>query len=88
MDIRVGCSVIFGLSDTFEGFLQEGGRSMRGGEVETQGQTGFSFFLRKGALVKERVWKNRMNQGSTHTLLVPLKYNKSAQILFYVFIHY
>ena len=58
MDIRVGCSVIFGLSDTFEGFLQEGGRSMRGGEVETQGKTGFSFFLHKGALGKERVWKN------------------------------
>ena len=57
VDIRVGCSVIFGLSNTFEGFVQEGGRSMRGGEEETQGQTGFSFVLHKGALGKEWVWK-------------------------------
>ena len=42
--------MIFGLSETIEGFVQESGRSMRGGDVETQGQTGLSFFLHKGAL--------------------------------------
>ena len=50
VDIRVGCSVVFGLSETIEGYLQEGGRSMRGANFETEGQTGFSFFLHKGAL--------------------------------------
>ena len=52
VDIRVGCSVVFGLSQTPEDFLQEGGRAMRGAERETRGQLGFSFFLHKGSLGK------------------------------------
>jgi hypothetical protein len=42
--------VIFGLSENIESLVQESGRSMRGGDAETQGQTGHSFFLHKGAL--------------------------------------
>lgn len=50
MDIRVANSVVFGLSETIEDLLQEGGRSMRGGDLETQGQRGWTFFLHKGSL--------------------------------------
>ena len=50
VDIRVHNSVNLGLSATAEDFFQEGGRPMRGSELETQGQQGFSFFLHKGAL--------------------------------------
>ena len=50
MDIRVHNSVIFGLSETVENFIQEGGRVMRGSDVETQGRRGFAFFLHKGKL--------------------------------------
>ena len=50
MDIRVHNSVIFGLSETVENFIQEGGRVMRGCDVETQGRIGFAFFLHKGQL--------------------------------------
>ena len=42
--------MIFGLSENIDSLVQESGRSMRGGDVETQGQTGLSFFLHKGAL--------------------------------------
>ena len=52
MDIRIANTVVLGLSETIEDFLQEGGRSMRGGEQETQGLIGYSFFLHKGALGK------------------------------------
>ena len=52
VDIRVDNTVVIGLSETIEDFLQEGGRSMRGGEQETQGQRGYSFFLHKGSLGK------------------------------------
>ena len=52
MDIRTNNTVVLGLSNTMEDFLQEGGRSMRGGEQETQGQVGYSFFLHKGVLGK------------------------------------
>jgi hypothetical protein len=50
VDIRVDNTIVFGLSETIEDFLQEGGRSMRGGDVETEGKTGLSFFFHKGAL--------------------------------------
>jgi hypothetical protein len=43
-------AVILGLSATLEDFLQEGGRCMRGGPEETQGQRGIAFFIHKGAL--------------------------------------
>ena len=52
VDIRVDNTVVIGLSETIEDFLQEGVRSMRGGEQETQGQRGYSFFLHKGSLGK------------------------------------
>ena len=45
-------SVIFGLSASVEDFLQEGGRVMRGGVLETGGRIGYSFILHKGALGK------------------------------------
>ena len=32
VDIRIANTVVLGLSETIEDFLQEGGRSMRGGE--------------------------------------------------------
>ena len=50
MDLRVHNSVIFGLSETVENFIQEGGGVMRGSDVETQGSWGFAFFLHKGKL--------------------------------------
>ena len=54
VDIRIANTVVLGLSESLEDFLQEGGRSMRGGEQETQGQIGYSFFLHKGALGKNQ----------------------------------
>ena len=50
MDIRVDSAVIFGLSESIENLVQEGGRVMRGGDEETSGRLGYSFFLHKGAL--------------------------------------
>jgi hypothetical protein len=50
VDIRVANCVVFGLSETIEDLLQEGGRSMRGGDLETQGERGLTFFLHKGSL--------------------------------------
>ena len=52
VDIRVNHAVIFGLSETAENLLQEGGRPMRGARQETAGQQGFAFFFHKGALGK------------------------------------
>ena len=52
VDIRVNNTIVFGLSETIEDLLQEGGRSMRGGDLETKGKTGYSFFFHKGALGK------------------------------------
>ena len=52
VDLRVYRSVIFGLNANMEGLIQEGGRCMRGGEVETRGRRGISFFLHKGAIGK------------------------------------
>ena len=52
VDLRVHRSVIFGLSANMEDLIQEGGRCMRGGEVETRGRRGISFFLHKGAIGK------------------------------------
>ena len=60
-------SVIFGLSETVEDFLQEGGRAMRGGQIETQGQEGFSFFLHKGALGMHITWGGG-ELGTPHTV--------------------
>ena len=50
VDVRVHHAVIFGLSENAESLLQEGGRPMRGGPIETQNQRGFAFFFHKGNL--------------------------------------
>ena len=50
MDIKIDNAVIFGLSETAENLLQEGGRPMRGSYQETQGKQGFAFFFHKGSL--------------------------------------
>ena len=52
VDLRIDNAVIFGLPETAENLLQEGGRPMRGSERETQGQHGYSFFFHKGNLGK------------------------------------
>ena len=54
VDLRVDHAVIFGLPETAENLLQEGGRPMRGSDLETQGKHGFSFFFHKGNLGKFR----------------------------------
>ena len=46
-------AVVFGLSETPENILQEGGRPMRGSIKETGGKQGYAFFFHKGALGKE-----------------------------------
>ena len=50
VDIRVDSAIIFGLSETAENFLQEGGRPMRGSIQETRGKQGLAFFFHKGSL--------------------------------------
>ena len=50
VDIRVDHVVAFGLADTAENLLQEGGRAMRGSHEETAGKHGFAFFFQKGRL--------------------------------------
>ena len=50
VDIRVDNAVMFGLADTAENLLQEGGRAMRGGHQETSGKHGNAFFFQKGHL--------------------------------------
>ena len=50
VDIRVDEAVIFGLPETIENLLQEGGRPMRGSDKETDGKHGFAFFFHKGQL--------------------------------------
>ena len=52
MDIKVDAAVIFGLSETAENLLQEGGRPMRGSSQETGGKQGYAFFFHKGNLGK------------------------------------
>ena len=52
VDLRIDNAVIFGLPETAENLLQEGGRPMRGSQVETQGKHGYSFFFHKGNLGK------------------------------------
>ena len=54
VDIKVHNAVIFGLSETAENLLQEGGRPMRGSTVETNGRRGLAFFFHKGVLGKQR----------------------------------
>ena len=53
VDIKVDNAVIFGLSETPENFLQEGGRAMRGSVQETSGKQGYAFFFQKGHLGTE-----------------------------------
>ena len=55
VDIRVHHAIIFGLSENAESLLQEGGRPMRGGPLETQNQHGLAFFFHKGSLGKVSV---------------------------------
>ena len=50
VDIRVDNAVMFGLADTAENLLQEGGRAMRGSSEETSGKHGFAFFFQRGRL--------------------------------------
>ena len=50
VDIRVDNAVMFGLSENAENFLQEGGRPMRGSNLETKGKQGYAFFFHKGIL--------------------------------------
>ena len=50
VDIRVDNAVMFGLADTAENLLQEGGRAMRGSHEETLGRHGYAFFFQKGHL--------------------------------------
>ena len=50
MDIKVNNAVIFGLSETAENLLQEGGRPMRGSRDETAGKQGYAFVFHKGVL--------------------------------------
>ena len=57
VDIKVNNAVIFGLPETAENLLQEGGRPMRGSQQETLGKQGFAFFFHKGSLGKgNKVW--------------------------------
>ena len=48
-------ALIFGLPETAENLLQEGGRPMRGSQLETQGKHGYSFFFHKGSLGKIKI---------------------------------
>ena len=57
VDIRVDNAIMFGLADTAENLLQEGGRAMRGSYQETEGKHGYAFFFQKGHLGKGRVKK-------------------------------
>ena len=50
VDIKIDNAVIFGLPETAENLLQEGGRPMRGNSQETQGKHGYAFFYHKGSL--------------------------------------
>ena len=50
VDIRVHTAVMFGLSENAENFVQEGGRAMRGSDIETQGKQGLAFYFQKGSL--------------------------------------
>ena len=52
VDIRVHNAVMFGLAETAENLLQEGGRAMRGSSHETDGKHGYAFFFHKGHLGK------------------------------------
>ena len=65
VDIRVHHAIIFGLSENAEGLLQEGGRPMRGGPVETQNQRGFAFFFHKGVLGKGRGQRKKITRRTT-----------------------
>ena len=58
VDIRVDNAVMFGLAETAENLIQEGGRAMRGSILETSGMHGYAFFFHKGRLGKGRVKKN------------------------------
>ena len=53
VDLRVDNAVMFGLSETAENLLQEGGRAMRGSSQETAGKHGYAFFFQKGHLGKD-----------------------------------
>ena len=67
MDIRVDNAIMFGLADTAENLLQEGGRAMRGSHQETEGKHGFAFFFQKGHLGKGRVKKSKIfHQAARH----------------------
>ena len=50
VDIKIDNAVIFGLPETVENLLQEGGRPMRGNNEETEGKHGYAFFFHKGHL--------------------------------------
>ena len=52
VDLRVDHAVIFGLADTLENLLQEGGRPKRGYHVNASINQGYAFFFHKGVLGK------------------------------------
>ena len=56
VDIRVDHAVIFGLADTPENILQEGGRPKRG---VGDGSHGFAFFYHKGVTGKYQTTFNK-----------------------------
>ena len=55
VDIRVDHAIIFGLPDTPEYLLQEGGRPKRGAEVNNRAQ-GYAFFFHRGQLGNSRLF--------------------------------
>ena len=56
VDIRVDNVIAFGLADTAENLLQEGGRAMRGSCEETLEKSGYAFFFHKGSLGNIKIW--------------------------------
>ena len=62
VDLRVDNAVMFGLSETAENLLQEGGRAMRGSSQETAGKHGFAFFFQKGHLGKDLIKQQQKQQ--------------------------
>ena len=61
VDLRVDNAVMFGLAETAENLLQEGGRAMRGSTQETAGKRGYAFFFQKGHLGRKRSYKLRLS---------------------------
>ena len=72
VDIRVDHAVIFGLSETAENLLQEGGRPMRGSCQETAGKHGYAFIFHKGVLGK-LIYAAMLVQKDIRPLLISIR---------------